>query len=66
MIKLVSNDRIVPVDVSVLFFLLQKTEGFILINLGTRSRGSITMRMLMGTNDVYADGKVQSTITNGL
>lgn len=24
------------------------------------------MRMLMGASDIYADGKVQSTITNGL
>jgi hypothetical protein len=35
------------------------------ICLGTRSRGSITMRMLMGANDIYADGKVQLTPANG-
>lgn len=30
----------------------------------TRSRGSITMRMLMGAGDIYADGKVQSNTTD--
>jgi len=36
-----------------------------LINLGTRSRGSITLRMLMGSSDIYADGKAQPMIGNG-
>ncbi|CAF0926148.1 unnamed protein product [Adineta ricciae] len=30
----------------------------------TRSRGSITMRMLMGANGIYADGKAQPMIAN--
>jgi hypothetical protein len=27
--------------------------------LGAKSRGSITMRMLMGANEIYVDGKAQ-------
>lgn len=34
--------------------------------LATRSRGSITMRMLMGANGIYADGKAQPMSTNGI
>ncbi|CAF5091530.1 unnamed protein product, partial [Rotaria sp. Silwood1] len=30
----------------------------------TRSRGSITMRMLMGASDIYADGKAQPAAAN--
>ncbi|CAF3901687.1 unnamed protein product, partial [Adineta steineri] len=33
-------------------------------NTRTRSRGSITMRMLMGSSDIYADGKAQPMATN--
>ncbi|CAF0840416.1 unnamed protein product [Adineta ricciae] len=33
-------------------------------NARTRSRGSITMRMLMGSSDIYADGKAQPMPTN--
>ncbi len=36
-----------------------------MIHLGTRSRGSITLRMLMGSSDIYADGKAQPMIGNG-
>jgi TfoX/Sxy family transcriptional regulator of competence genes len=34
--------------------------------LATRSRGSITMRMLMGANGIYADGKAQPMTANGI
>jgi len=30
-----------------------------------RSRGSITMRMLMGANEIYADGKAKPMTANG-
>ncbi len=63
MINLVQNDQIVLVDVSI--FQKKKKEEIIFRYVGTRSRGSITMRMLMGANDIYADGKVQSMTTNG-
>ena len=34
--------------------------------LATRSRGSITMRMLMGMNGIYANGKIQPMTANGM
>ncbi len=34
--------------------------------LATRSRGSITMRMLMGANGIYADGRAQPMTANGI
>jgi hypothetical protein len=33
--------------------------------LGTRSRGSITMRMLMGENEAYHDGRAQQRASQG-
>jgi TfoX/Sxy family transcriptional regulator of competence genes len=47
----------------------QKTKQLnfssLLFVLATRSRGSITMRMLMGANGIYADGKAQPMASNG-
>ena len=58
-IQRLSNVPIVSVDVRHLPISIELS--FILVILGTRSRGSITMRMLMGASDIYADGKVQAT-----
>lgn len=40
--------------------MIENKKMFLMPLTGTRSRGSITMRMLMGASDIYADGKVQS------
>ena len=63
-IQRLSNVPIVSVDVRHLPISIELS--FILVILGTRSRGSITMRMLMGASDIYADGKVQATTPSNL